>query len=362
MDKTNTYNGLLSIAEKLSNANGVPGFEDEAVSLLKQFGKEYGEVSEDRMRNVYIKRKQNDGRRPVILLDAHSDEVGFMVHSILPNGMLQFIPLGSWVTSNVPAHRVRVRNAEGKYIHGIVASKPPHFMTAAEKDHPLELDKLIIDVGATSKKEAIEDFKIRIGEPIVPDAEFNYQPDKDLMNGKAFDCRLGCTSILGTLGALKEETLRTDIVATFSAQEEVGMRGAQITSRKVKADLAIVFEGCPADDTFTEEYEIQTALKKGPMLRHIDTKMITSPRFQRFALSTAAEKGIPVQESVRRNGFTNGFPIHLSNQGVPCIVIGVPVRYAHTHYGISAFSDVQNTVSLAAEIIRALDETTIFNF
>ena len=64
--------------------------------------------------------------------------------------------------------------------------------------------------------------------------------------------------------------------------------------------------------------------------------MITNPRFQRYALDLAEELGIPVQESVRTGGSTNGAPIHLSNQGVPVIVIGIPVRYIHTHYGIAA--------------------------
>ena len=128
----------------------------------------------------------------------------------------------------------------------------------------------------------------------------------------------------------------------------MGTRGAAVTANTVKPDLAIVFEGCPADDTVAEPYMIQTAIHKGPMLRHIDARMITHPRFQRYALDLAEELGIPVQESVRTGGSTNGAPIHLSNQGVPVIVIGIPVRYIHTHYGLAAHSDVENAAKLAA--------------
>ena len=90
--------------------------------------------------------------------------------------------------------------------------------------------------------------------------------------------------------------------------------------------------------------------------------MITNPRFQRYALDLAEELGIPVQESVRTGGSTNGAPIHLSNQGVPVIVIGIPVRYIHTHYGIAAHSDVENAAQLAAAILERMDAAQISRF
>ena len=98
------------------------------------------------------------------------------------------------------------------------------------------------------------------------------------------------------------------------------------------------------------------------MLRHIDARMITNPRFQRWALDLAEELKIPVQEAVRTGGATNGAPIHLSNQGVPCIVIGFPVRYIHSHYGIASLADFENGVTLAAEIIKRLDAERIRQF
>ena len=76
----------------------------------------------------------------------------------------------------------------------------------------------------------------------------------------------------------------------------------------------------------------------------------------------AEELGIPVQESVRTGGSTNGAPIHLSNQGVPVIVIGIPVRYIHTHYGIAAHSDVENAARLAAAILERMDAAQISRF
>lgn len=354
-------NALKMIAD-LANAKGISGFEDQAVEMIRRYGDGLGRICEDSLRNLYIYRNENTGNLPVVQLDAHSDELGFMVQAIKPNGTLQIIPLGSWVTSNMPAHKVWIRNGEGDYIPGVVASKPPHYMSEQDKKAALDIKQITVDVGATSREEAARDFKIRIGEPIVPCADFEYNENHDLMIGKAFDDRLGCASILSTLQELNGETLMVDVVAAFATQEEVGARGCVVTSRVVKPDIAIVFEGCPADDTCVDAEEIQTAIKKGPMLRHIDAKMITNPRFQRFALDLAAKNNIPVQEAVRAAGSTNGSSIHLSNEGVPTIVIGIPVRYAHTHYGISTYYDYENGVKLACEILKILNQEIIKSF
>jgi len=352
----------LNIISDLSNAMGVSGFEDQVVDIVRNYSEGLGTIKEDTLRNLFIYRKENTGRRPIVQLDAHSDEVGFMVQAIRPNGCLQFVPLGSWVTGNIPGTKVWVRNSEGKYIPGIVGSKPPHYMSEPEKKSSLEFGHLYVDIGARSKEEAVRDYKIRIGEPIVPFAEFTYDYEHDIMMGKAFDNRLGCAAAVSTLRALEGQELKVDVVAGIASQEEVGARGAVVTTRVIKPDVAIVFEGCPADDTFANPYELQTAIKKGPMLRHFDAKMITNYRFQRFALELAAEKELQVQEAVRTGGSTNGAAIHLSNEGVPTIVIGIPVRYAHTHYGIASYYDFELSVRLACEILQVLDEDIIKSF
>ena len=358
MDKNQT----LGMIGDISEANGVSGFEDLVADAVRKHAHGLGSFEEDSLRNLYIYRKENKGGRMVVQLDAHSDEVGFMVQAIRPDGTLQMIPLGGWVNSNIPAHRVLVRNADGEYIPGITASKPPHYMTEAQRNAPLDIHDITVDIGAVSKKEAIEKFHVRMGEPIVPDVTFEYLEKHDLMIGKGFDCRLGCASIISTLQELQEMELEVDVIAGIASQEEVGVRGASLTCQRIKPDIAIVFEGCPADDTCVAEYEVQTAIKRGPMLRHIDARMITNPRYQRYALDLCKELEIPVQEAVRRAGSTNGAAIHLSNQGVPTIVIGVPVRYAHTHYGISSYEDYQNGVRLACEILKRLNETVIRGF
>lgn len=352
----------LNLIADLSNANGASGFEDEVLLAVRKHAEGLGEISEDCLRNIYIERKGREAGGPVVMLDAHSDEVSFMVQAIRPNGTLQFISLGRWVENGVAAHRVRVRNRDGAYVPGIVATKPPHYMTEEEKKQAVPLSEMSIDVGASSREEAIRDFGLRIGEPVVPDVAFEADEPRDLMFGKAFDNRLGCASVIGTMRELAGEELGVRLVGAIASQEEVGTRGASVTANRVRPDVAIVFEGCPADDTFAEPYLVQTAIKKGPMLRHIDARMITNPRFQRFALGLAEELGIPAQEGVRTGGSTNGAPIHLSNLGVPVIVIGLPVRYIHTHYGIASPSDYKSAMALGSAIIRKLDWALVRSF
>ncbi|MBQ4158954.1 MAG: M42 family peptidase [Clostridia bacterium] len=354
-------NELVELSRKLSNANGASGFEDDVVKALYAYAEKYGDVLEDKLRNLYCFRKGNTGKKPVVQLDAHTDEVSFIVQAVKPNGTLRFLQLGRWVDEAVAGQKVRVRNALGEYIPGVVATTPPHYRRGGSGGG-IDTDQMTIDVGASSKEEAEKAYHIRIGEPVVPDSEFYYDEAHDRMFGKAFDCRLGCSAIVGTLDTLKDEELDVDVIAGWACQEEMGMRGAVVTANRIKPDVAIVFEGCPADDTCAEDYMVQTALDKGPMLRFIDAKMITHPRFQRYALDLGEKRGIPLQSGVRSGGATNGAPIHLAGLGIPVIVIGIPVRYIHAQFGISASKDLENASKLAAEVIRSLNQDVIDAF
>ena len=354
---------VVDYLKALSEAPGAGGYEDEVVAVIRSFAEGLGEIREDFLRNLYIHRKENRGNRPVVMLDAHSDEVGFIVHSIKPNGTLRFLPLGSWNRDTIPGTKVRVRNAMGEYVPGIVASKPVHFRSEAEKAAgAADLDALVIDIGATSAQDAVENFAIRMGEPVVPDVDVFVDEKRDLIFGKAFDDRAGCAVLLEVLRRLEGMELPCDVVAVFSTQEELGLRSALVTCGRVKPDAAIVLEGCPADDTFTEPYAIQTALKKGPMFRHMDRSLICSPRFQRFVLDLAREKGLPVQESVRKGGGNNAAAAQTVGYGAPAVVAGVPVRYVHSANCITSAFDLEATAQVVVEVLRNLTPEMIASF
>ncbi len=346
--------------KRLCDANGISGFEDDVVAAIRGEASSLGRFEEDSLRNLYLYRAENTGNKPIVHLDAHTDEVGFMVRVIRDDGMLEFMPIGGWVTNNIPAQLVRVIAKDGSAIVGVVGSKPPHYTSDAERKSAVEFSSLYIDVGAKSANE-VRSWGIGPASPVIPEAQLTTM-HSGLLLGKAFDCRLGCAAIIDVMEDLKGRELNVDLVAGFASQEEVGLRGAGVSANKINADVAICFEGTPADDTFLPSYQQQTRVGAGPMLRHIDRTMITNPRFQRFCLDLAAEHDIPVQEGVREGGGTNAGAIHLARLGIPTVVLAVPVRYAHTHWGVSSIEDVEATVALARLIIENLDRSTIEAF
>jgi len=353
----------VELLRELSDAPGAPGFEDAVVAVVRKHLEGLGSMEEDFLRNLYFYRKENTGGRPLLMLDAHSDEVAFMVQHIRPNGMLSFLPLGGWNKSAPVSSRVLVRNALGEYIPGVIASKPVHFMSAAEKQNPnVDMESMVIDVGARSMQEAKERFHIRIGEPVVPAEKFYYDKEHGLLFGKAFDCRIGCAAMIEALRRLEGRELPCDIVATISSQEELGLRSSKVTAARIQPDAAIIMEGCPADDSFAESWAVQTALGKGPMFRHMDVSILCAPRFQRYALSLAGEKGIPVQEAVRSGGGNNAAALQTIGRGAPAIVAGVPVRYAHSTNCISSESDFDAAVDMVIALVENLSEEIIKSF
>lgn len=341
-----------------STAFGPSGMEDEVPKLAMEDVKDICEVHDDTMRNTYMRFKQDKEHETTILLDAHADEVGFIVQAIKPNGTIRFLPLGGWDPKNIVSGEVWILNDKGEKISGIVASQPVHFLSEEKRNGKVDFDDLVIDVGATSAQEVKEEFHISVGNFMCPAVTCKYDEAHKIFLGKAFDCRIGCAAVMDVLHQLKD--VSHNIEATLTTQEEVGERGMDTAIKNLNPNIAICFEGCPSDDTFEQDYMIQSALKKGPMLRWFDRSYITSPRFMRYAIDLAHEKNIPVQESVRKGGGTNAGITHRYN--IPTIIIGIPVRFAHASFGICSEEDYDNAVKLAVEIITNIDAQTIRGF
>ena len=305
---------------QITNAFGPSGFEEEAVRTVAGYCQKF-ELENDSMNNLYARMPGAKEGKPVVQLDAHLDECGFMVQSIRENGSLGILMLGGMVITNLPAHTVWIRTRSGKLVKGIITSKPIHFMNESER------------------------------------ANQSYVVEHELCFGKAFDNRAGCACIIDTMNQLYEdrERLAVNVVGAFAAQEEVGMRGATVTSQVVKPDLAIVFEGSPSDDFYFSTAETQGRMRGGVQIRLMDKSYISNPLFIQYAEEVAKKYGIRYQETVRRGGSTNAGKISLTGKAVPVLVLGVPSRYVHTHYNFCAGADLEAAADLAAEVIRGLD-------
>ena len=351
----------VELIRTLSDAPGASGFEDEVLALVRTALEGVCCFEEDKLRNLYLYRKNHSGTKPVLMLDAHGDEVGFMIHSIKPNGTLRFVELGRMDHRGLAGSEVLVRTVDGAYIRGSIGLRPPHF-SRGETNPSLDLHDFYIDVGARSAQEAVEDFRVGIGEPVVPATVCHFDETHGLFFGKAFDCRIGVAALISTLRRLDGLDLPFDVVGVISSQEELGDRGVRAAVANVKPNIAICYEGCPADDTFTEPYAIQTALKGGPMFRYMDKSVICSPRFQRWVLAEAKKHGIKAQASVREGGGNDAAVISLSNGGVPAVVAGVPVRYIHAMSCITAYEDFENTAELGAILAKELTPEILESF
>ena len=344
------------LIEVLSNANGVSGFEAEVAKAVKPFVNEAIHFEEDLMHNVYLTPLaiSADDKAPIVILDGHLDELGLYIQAITAGGQLRVLTAGSWDLKNIMAQKMRLVTDDGFVIKGIVASKPPHFMREGEANKPPAIEDLLVDIGCSSRQE-VEALGVRLGMPLVPDVAFEALPHQGVLMGKAFDNRMGCALVVDTVNTAVHHGLY-NVRGALSTQEEIGGRGADVMGNVLAAtaDVAIVFEGSPADDTFTAPDEAQGVIGKGVQIRHVDRSMVSHPEFTALAIRLAKEQGIPYQEAVRRGGGTNGGIYHVKGKGIPTVVLGVPVRYVHAHYGIAKYEDYQAAKDLALALIRHL--------
>ena len=236
-------------------------------------------------------------------------------------------------------------------------------MSETERRAQPVVEDMSIDIGASSREEVVESFHVRMAAPVVPDVTFTYDEKHDLMVGKAFDCRLGCASILRTLDSLRGKDLSVDVVGAFSVQEEMGTRGAAVTANTVNPDLAIVFEGCPADDHRGRALHGTDRHPQGPHAAPYRCPYDHQPPLPALCTGSGGGVGHPCagKRAHRRLHQRRPDP-PVQPGGCPVIVIGIPVRYIHTHYGIAAHSDVENAARLAAAILERMNADQISRF
>ncbi|MGL5175178.1 MAG: M42 family metallopeptidase [Cetobacterium sp.] len=351
----------IKLLEELSNLHGAPGHEHDVVEFIKKQMKGFN-CKRDSINNLYIQTENQGDSKPVVALDCHSDEVGFIVEGIKSNGTLSFLPLGGWHIANIPAHSVVIKNFKGEYIRGVVSSKPPHFMTAEEKARLPKIDELVIDIGTSSYEETISLYGIEVGNPITPDVQFSYDEKIDVVRGKAFDNRVGCAIVMEILKEVKDCKLDVIPIGVISSQEEIGLRGAQVAANTIKPDFAIIFEGSPADDTFKDSFLSKGAIGKGVQFRVLDAGMVSNPRIQEFVKTIATENNIKYQVIARSGGSTNGGKYHVAEKSIPTVVIGIPTRYIHTHYTYASAKDYRDAIVLGRKILENLTNEVIKTF
>jgi len=362
--------------EGLCNSFGPSGFERDATRMFRDYVARYSDdISTDNMGSLLFTKKGRSDR-PVVLIPAHIDEVGFIVSSVNKDGYLTFNPLGDWFDQVLLGQRVKVRTSKG-VLAGIIAAKPPHLLPPDERKKVVTQDKMFIDVGASNEDET-KAMGVRIGNPVVPDSLYSTIIKKVFKDGKrrgsdviaigkAFDNRSGAFVAAEVVRRLKEEKIDhpNTVVGAATTQEEVGLRGARTTAYVVKPDVCLTIDCDIAGDVpGIEAKEAPTKMGLGPTITVFDPSMIPNQGLLDLVIGVAERKGIPYQLSQTggEGGATDAGIVHMSNAGCPTVVISVTVRHIHSHAGIMSLKDVENTIRLLVEVVKKLDKRTVQSF
>jgi putative aminopeptidase FrvX len=347
----------LNLLKELTETPGVSGYETPIRGVVRKYLEKYGELSQDKIGSV-ICRKQGKAEKPRIMLAGHMDEIGFMVKQITPEGFLKFLPLGGWFDQVLLGQRVVIQTQKGDVV-GVIGAKPPHLLPADERDKVVKRKDMYIDIGAVSKEE-VEVVGVRLGDPIIPMADFVELAGGNTYLSKAFDDRVGVALVISTMEGLQKKSHPNTVYGVATVMEEVGIRGATTSVRVVDPDVAIILESDIAGDVpGIKPDESSIKLGKGPTIVLYDVRMIPNLRFKDLVFDTAKEIGVPVQLSAIEGGATDGGIIHLHGIGVPTIVIGIAARHIHSHSSIIHRVDYDLAVKLLSALIDRLDEKTV---
>ena len=338
----------------LSECLGVSGFEDiprqivhDAVTPLVD------KVWVDPLGNLLAIKKGKRASGPRILLDAHLDEVGFIIKHVDEQGFLFFDLLGGWDERVLPGHQVLLRphQSSSPLVSGVIGMVPPHLSNSSERDKTIPAKALYIDIGATSKADA-EKKGITIGSSGTLSQAFTHLSSTRVL-GKAFDDRGGCTVILHVLKHLQESPIAPTVVVNFAVAEELGARGAGTGAYTLEPDAALAIETTTAADIPTiGSKDCPTYLDKGPAITIADRSLIAHPQIVKRVTTTATKAKIPWQYKKPLTGGTDAGRIHLIRGGIPTGVISMPCRYIHSPVSILSTNDLRNTITLVTKVLQ----------
>ncbi|HLJ59602.1 MAG TPA: M42 family metallopeptidase [bacterium] len=340
----------LALLESLSNTFGVAGFEDDVRDVLRPLVTPLAdETRTDPLGNLIAVRRGRTAR--VLMLDAHMDEIGFIINHVEDTGFLRFATIGGWDARILPAQAVTIRARSGTLHRGVIGALPPHLLSADERTKPLPIEALFIDIGADSAVE-VADRGIRIGDPGTLAYPFETLGDGSVL-GKAFDDRVGCVVMLKTLEALAGRTPEMTVACNFAVAEEIGLRGARTAAYQLDPVIALALEGTVAADVPGVSGARQvTRLGRGPAISVADNSIIVRPQFVRALERMAEARGIPYQLKTPLFGGTDAGAIHLSRGGVLAGGISVPCRYIHTPLSLLRLGDVEGAIRLVTAFVE----------
>ncbi len=326
---------LKELTKRITEVYGPSGYEQQVRELIREEIKSLvDELRVDALGNL-IARKKGTGPAPrkKVMLAAHMDEIGVIVTHVDEKGFLRFAPIGGVYPINLHGSRCRFANG----VTGVFGRE-----TKDASATEIKLDKLFIDVGATSPNNS----------PVgVGDAAGFWRDFADLGNrlvSKAMDDRIGCVVLIETLRQLKKSP--HDVYFVFTVQEEVGLRGATTSAFGVQPDLAIAVDVTGTGDT-PESNRMAVELGKGPAIKVKDSGMLAHPAVKQLLVEAAQEAGVPYQFEVLMGGTTDAMAMQTTREGVPAGCLSIPTRYIHSPSEMIDFNDLQNAIKLLVTLL-----------
>ncbi|MEK7396585.1 MAG: M42 family metallopeptidase [Candidatus Poribacteria bacterium] len=323
---------MKDLIKRLTEEYGPSGSEGKVNEMIKQEITPYvDEVKFDKLGSLIAVKKGSGAK---VMLAAHADEIGLIVTYIDKEGFLRFDTIGG--VSIFRLTGMRVVFADG--LIGVISAEKGDPATAG-------VDKLYIDIGATSKEEA--ESKVSIGDFAV------FRQDcvdlGDRIVAKAMDDRIGCVVLVEAAKRLKDSP--NEIHFVFTVQEELGLRGATASAYSVDPDIGIAVDVTRTGDT-PESSIMEVSLGKGPAIKVKDSGIIANPKVRDLLVQTAKEQNIPYQFEVLIGGSTDASSIERTRGGVPSGVISVPSRYVHSPSEMVDINDVENSIKLLVAVLE----------
>jgi len=334
---------ITEILKRLCEVSGVSGEEANASLVAKELISEYAKKVEiDDFDNVIAEIYDAGENAPKIMLDAHIDEIGFVVTYITDEGFLKVAPCGGVDKRLLLAQEVIIHGKEN--IKGIVGTKPPHLTDEEESKKVPDIDKIYIDTGFS--KEQVSKI-VSLGDRASINSEFTV-----LQNGrvsvKSLDDRACVTAILYALELLKDKKPNASVSVLFSSQEEAGGTGATVASYKINPDEALVIDVSFAYTSDAEERKCGK-MGEGPM---IGVAPILNRKMTDKLISLSKEKNYPYQlEIMEGKTGTNADEITVTRNGVKTAMISLSIKYMHTPVEVVEISDIEAVGRLIAEYI-----------
>jgi endoglucanase len=328
----------IQLLEKLCNATAVSGDEHEVRRIVLEEVKPIADdVRVDALGNVLVTRSGTGENRVRVMLAAHMDEVGFMIVKKHDDDLFEFVCVGGIDERQLPGKAVLVGR---EHLPGVIGAKPIHQTTANERKEKIKLSSMRMDFGE------------EIGDKVKPGDRATFATRFEILGysvrAKALDDRLGVATLIELL---KHAPDNIDLLAAFTVQEEVGLRGARVSAYAFDPDMAIALDSTPAYDlphwdAEDENLQYNTQLDKGPAIYVMDRATIADRRLVNWLVSTAEDENIPYQIRQPGGGGTDAGVIHRARSGIPSVSVSVPARYAHTAASIARLNDWANTLRL----------------